>query len=610
MNRLIWHRGPDEGGAYTSGGCAIGMRRLSIIDLSTGRQPIPNEDESMWIVFNGEIYNYQELRTGLEAKGHRFRTHSDTETILHLYEEEGVQCLEKLRGMFALAIWDERRQELFLARDRFGKKPLYYAHLEGTGPSAGFYFGSELKCLREAGVPMEIDADALRLYFEFTYIPEPHSAVRAVRKLAPGGWLRYRRDGRMEQGRYWRFPEPVARAAPGLTLEQAKTDLRDLFDDAVKSRLIADVPLGAFLSGGIDSSLVVASMAMQTGRPVKSFSIGFAESTHNELPYARMVAERYKTDHHEIVVRPDSADLINKIVRHFDEPFGDSSAIPTWIVSEFAARHVKVALSGDGGDELFGGYTRLFSAQRLLWADRVPRPLRRLLSGVSDHLPYSAYGKNWLHMISRPSAFTRYMENNTAPYLFRQRLYRPEWVAPHDEDWYRRMLGDQLASPEAGLIEQALYYETAVNLTGDMLVKVDRMSMANSLEVRSPLLDHRLGEMAAGLPTEWKMGAGGQGKKILIDSMADRLPPELLTREKQGFGIPLAAWFRNELRPMLEELLLGRRFLERGFVDPETLRATITEHRTGRRDNSMWLWSLLMLELWMQWMEQTMAVEP
>ena len=607
MNRLIWHRGPDEGGIHVEQGCAIGMRRLSIIDLGTGRQPIPNEDQSMWIVFNGEIYNFHELRAYLKSRGHRFRTQSDTEAILHLYEEEGEAGVAKLRGMFAFAIWDRNKQEVFLARDRYGKKPLYYSVIPtGETAAAGLYFGSELKCLRAAGVPMELDEEALRLYFQFTYIPDPYSPVRAVRKLPPGSWLRFKRDGTVRQGRYWTFPEPAAEAPTGLTVEKAQERLRELFDDAVRARLIADVPLGAFLSGGIDSSCVVASMARQSADPVKTFSIGFEESTHNELPYARLVADRYKTDHHEILVKPDSVALINKIVHHFDEPFGDSSAIPTYIVSEFAVRHVKVALSGDGGDEIFGGYTRFFNAQKLLWADGIPQPVRHLISAVSQALPYSSYGKNWLRMISRPNALERYFENNTAPHLFRERLFQPRWMAPADEGWFRRVLDGCLLPPGAGVLEQALYYETTANLTGDMLVKVDRMSMANSLEVRSPLLDNKLGEFAASLPTAWKMGAGGQGKKILIDAMADRLPPELLRRDKKGFGIPLDSWFRTSLREMLNDHLLSKRFIDRGFVDPATLRSVLEEHQLGRRDNAMWLWSLLMLELWMRWMEEPM----
>jgi asparagine synthase (glutamine-hydrolysing) len=602
MTELITHRGPDQDGFFLEGGCGLGMRRLSIIDLSTGKQPIGSEDGNLQVVFNGEIYNHHELRSWLESRGHRFCTRSDTEVLVHLHEEEGVEGIGRLRGMFAYAIYDRREKMLLLVRDRFGKKPLYCS----IRPE-GLYFGSELKCLRAAGVPVEMDEEALRLYFQFLYVPDPLSPLAAVRKLPPGGWLLYRGDGTVRQGRYWRFPEPAAEPPTGLTEEQARCRLRELFDESVRIRLEADVPLGAFLSGGIDSSAVVASMALQTKEPVKTFSIGFEEASHNELPYARMVAQRYQTDHHEIVVRPDSIDLVSRMVRHFDEPFGDSSAIPTFIVSEFAARHVKVALSGDGGDELFAGYARFLAAGKQRRFDHWPLALRRLLSGIADRLPYAAYGKNWLRMISRPSPLERYFDNNTTPYYLRQRLLNPRWMAPADFAYIQRVFKTCLPAPAAGILEQALYWETTANLPGDMLVKVDRMSMANSLEVRCPLLDHVLAEFASSLPTAWKM-KGGQGKRILIDAMAGRLPPALLTRPKMGFGVPLDLWFRTSLREFLRDHLTSRRFRERGFTNPAFLETLLHEHQSGRRDNSLWLWSLLMLELWRLWMEEPVAV--
>lgn len=598
MNALITHRGPDQDGFFVEGGCAIGMRRLSIIDLRTGKQPIGNEDGNLQVVFNGEIYNHHELRSWLASRGHRFRTGSDTEVLVHLYEEEGTAGIARLRGMFAYAIYDRREKTLLLVRDRFGKKPLYYS----TRPD-GIYFGSELKCLRTAGVPVEMDEEALRLYFQFLYVPDPLSPLEAVRKLPPGGWLLYSGNGAVKQGRYWKFPEPVTEPAPGMTEMSARIRLRELFDESVRIRLEAEVPLGAFLSGGIDSSAVVASMALQTKEPVKTFSIGFEEASHNELPYARMVAEKYKTDHHEIVVRPDSINLVSRLVRHFDEPFGDSSAIPTFIVSEFAARHVKVALSGDGGDELFAGYTRFLSADAQRRFDKWPLSLRSFVSGIAEKLPYAVYGKNWLRMISRPSALERYFDNNTTPYYLRQRLLDPRWMAPADAAYLHRIFAASLAAPGTGIVEQALYWETTANLPGDMLVKVDRMSMANSLEVRCPLLDHVLGEFAASVPTAWKM-KNGRGKSILIDSMADRLPPALLTRPKMGFGVPLHHWFRTSLRDFLRDHLSSRRFRERGFTQPAFLETILQEHQSGRRDNSLWLWSLLMLELWLLWMEE------
>ena len=410
----IRHRGPDDEGYRIEGRMGMGMRRLSIIDLAMGRQPIANEDGTVWVVFNGEIYNYRDLRASLRCSGHRFRTQSDTEVLVHLYEEEGVAGIERLRGMFACAIWDSRQRSLMLVRDRFGKKPLYYAALPG-----GLYFGSELKCLRAAGVPLEHDREALQLYFLLGYIPDPWTPYLAIRKLAPGGWLRCNADGRIEEGRYWTLPAPAEQAPAGLSASDACGYVRKVFDQAVKMRLISDVPVGAFLSGGIDSTSVVASMALQSPQPVKTFSIGFEEPGFNELSLASALARKYGTEHHHMIVRPDSVELVSKLVRHFDEPFGDSSAIPTYLVSEFAARYVKVALTGDGGDELFAGYESFLDIERLRLLDHVPRVLRALISRIADRLPYSAYGKNYLRMISRPTALERYFESASPHYLLR-----------------------------------------------------------------------------------------------------------------------------------------------------------------------------------------------
>lgn len=588
----IRHRGPDDEGFHTNRGCGLGMRRLSIIDLNTGHQPISNEDDSVWVVFNGEIYNYKELRSDLIRRGHRFKTNSDTETLVHLYEEEDVAGLSKLRGMFAYAIWDARRQSLLLVRDRFGKKPLYYAALP-----QGLYFGSELKCLRQAGVPLEMDDEALRLYFQFSYIPDPWSAYRAIRKLPAGSWLRYQSDGRLEAGRYWEPPAPSEQPEPGMTEAEACDRLRRLFDESVRIRMIADVPLGAFLSGGLDSSSVVASMALQSQERVKTFSIGFEETEFNELPAAALVARRYRTDHHEILVRPNSVDLVEKLVRHFDEPFGDSSAIPTYIVSEFAVQRVKVALTGDGGDEMFAGYSSFWRIEQLRKFDRLPQAVRRLLAGIAERLPYSAYGKNYLRMISRPSPLERYFELNYAPYFLRRQLLAPEWMLPADAAFFRTTLGHYLPAHPADVLTEALYFEATANLTGDMLVKVDRMSMANSLEVRCPLLDHELAGFAARLPHSWKV-SGGRGKRILRKALGDRLPPELLRLPKKGFGVPLAHWFRTSLREFLWDHLTSPVFLGRGVVSPPFVRHLLEEHAAGRRNNYHWLWRLLMLELW------------
>jgi asparagine synthase (glutamine-hydrolysing) len=601
MCDLIRHRGPDDEGFHIDGGCALGMRRLSIIDLATGHQPISNEDGSVWIVFNGEIYNFQELRRRLLDQGHHFQTSSDTETVVHLYEQEGVDGLARLRGMFAFAIWDARRRRLLLARDRFGKKPLYYAHT-----ARGLWFGSELKCLRAAGIPEDLDLEALRLYFQFSYIPDPRTPFSAVHKLPPGTWLLALPDSTVQQGRYWRLPPPAEHfraGQPPPSEQDVCRSLRDLFDESVRIRMLADVPLGAFLSGGIDSSSVVSSMALQSADPVKTFSIGFREAAFNELEYAGMVAQQYHTDHHEILVEPDSVSLVPQLVRYFDEPFGDPSAIPTFLVSQFAVGHVKVALSGDGGDELFAGYESFADVERHRIFDRLPQTLRRVIAAVDDALPYSAYGKNYLRMISRPTALERYFESNYAPYYLRKQLLAPDWMLPADGAFLTRTFAESLLPESAGVLSQALYFEATAKLSGDFLVKVDRMSMANSLEVRCPLLDHQLAEFAAGIPNSWKLH-NGKGKQILLRALGDRLPAPLLNRPKMGFGVPLADWFRTSLREMLWDHLTGSRFLNRGIVSPSFLRYLLEEHQSKRRDNSFWLWQLLFLELWFRQVEQ------
>jgi asparagine synthase (glutamine-hydrolysing) len=595
MCGTIVHRGPDDEGIHMSGGCGIGMRRLSIIDLSTGHQPIANEDESLWIVFNGEIYDYRDLRQELIGRGHRFRTSSDTETILHTYEEWGTEGFARLRGMFAFAIWDARRNEVTVARDRFGKKPLYYAETED-----GLYLASELKALRRVPVPLEVDAEALRFYFHLGYIPEPYSVYKAVRTLEPGTWLRYGREGAVARGRYWQMPEFAGAAGePGLTEEEAARRVRELFDESVRIRMIADVPLGAFLSGGVDSSLVVASMAMQSANPVKTFSIGFEEAEFNELPYAAAVAERYGTEHHEIVVKPDCVGLVERLVRSFDEPFGDPSAIPTYIVSEFARRTVKVVLSGDGGDEFFGGYWILNELDKIRWADRIPQWMRGALGAVAAGLPHGAYGKNYLHTLSRVTPEDRYLELNYTPYHTRKWLLQPEWMPAAGAEHIEQSLPGRLGKAGGDIISRVMHFEATANLTGDMLVKVDRASMANSLEVRCPLLDHKLAELAASLPESWRR-RDGKGKWILLKALGERLDAITLNRPKMGFGVPLRDWFRGELKEYLWDHLTGRAFRERGIVRPEAMRSLLEEHESGRRDQSYWLWRLLMLEAWFE----------
>jgi asparagine synthase (glutamine-hydrolysing) len=595
MCARIRHRGPDDEGIHVERFCGLGMRRLSIIDLATGHQPISNEDGTVWIVFNGEVYNYQPLREWLEKRGHRFRTHSDTETLVHLHEEEGVEGLKRLRGMFAYAIWDRRAQKLTLARDRFGKKPLYYAQVRGA-----FYFASELKSILTATGPLEIDAEALRMYLQFGYIPDPWTPFREVRKLPAASWLQMEPGGRMREGRYWRMPEPVEHAPAGYTRERAIEEIRAVFDESVKLRMIADVPLGAFLSGGIDSSLVVASMARQSSSPIRTFSIGWEEPSYNELGYASAAARHYATDHREMMVRPDAIALVPKLVEFLDEPFADASAIPTYLVSQFAAGHVKVVLSGDGGDELFGGYHSFFMTERFRYADRVPRFCRKALAGVAKALPASAYGKNYLYAVSRPTSMERYLEYGCfSGYFGRSRVIARDWMTESGPLRLGEIFDGAVLAEGRDPLSQAMHFEATAKLTGDILTKVDRMSMANSLEVRCPLLDHELAEVAGKIPNAWKT-RDGKGKLILLEALGDRLPRQLLNRNKMGFGVPLHDWFRGPLREMLRDHLLSSGFLDRGIVNRAGLEAVMAEHDRARRNHSDYLWLLLVLELWLR----------
>jgi asparagine synthase (glutamine-hydrolysing) len=454
--------------------------------------------------------------------------------------------------------------------------------------------------LRAAGLPLDADAEALRLYFQLGYIPEPLSAFRQVKKLEPGTWLTYSRSRRMQAGRYWQLPVPAEEPEASLTETAAAEEIRKIFDESVRLRMVADVPLGAFLSGGIDSSSVVASMALQSPEPVKTFSIGFEDGEFNELPAARLVADKYRTDHKEIMVRPDAVDLVTRLSHFFDEPFGDSSAIPTFLISQIAASEVKVVLTGDGGDELFGGYESLLLVDRARRFDRLPAAVRELLSFTAGRLPYSFYGKNYLRMASRENPIERYFDLNYAPYYMRKALLMPHWNLPADNAYLWEKFSNSLGPNDADILTRVTYFEATTQLTGDMLVKVDRMSMANSLEVRCPLLDHRLADLAMRIPHAWKVGSSG-GKRILLKAIGDRLPPELLNLPKHGFDVPLARWFRGPLRGILWDTLTSRNFLDRGIVRERFLRQMLDEHDRCRRDNSHWLWMLFVLE---QWFEQ------
>jgi asparagine synthase (glutamine-hydrolysing) len=594
MCQEIRHRGPDDEGLHVDGPSAIGARRLSIIDLANWHQPLSNENGSLWIAFNGEIYNFPTLREELNARGHRFKTFTDTEVVLHLYEEHGIEGLAKLRGMFAIAIWDSVRRELLLCRDRFGKKPLYY-----TQTREGLFFGSELRCLRAANIPLEIDQESLKLYFQFTFIPDPWTPYLNVFKLPAGAWLRYDAKNGIQMGTYAQIPVPTREIQPERTQSETCERLRELFDESVRIRMLADVPLGAFLSGGFDSSSVVASMALQSSEPVRTFSIGFKESAFNELPFAAEVAKRYRTDHHEIVVEPDSVALASRLASHFGEPFGDSSAIPTYIVSEWAARYVKVALSGDGGDEIFGGYTRLADVKHLRKFDRIPQFVRKAVSRLADRLPYSALGKNYLRMMSRTTPMERYLERNYVSYYLRRECLNSNWMLPAESGFLMRKLDRYLLPAGTDDLTQAMHFESSANLVGDLLVKVDRMSMANSLEVRCPLLDQELAEFAATIPNEWKVTPQG-GKRILVRALADRLPVSVFERPKMGFGVPLDDWLRGPLRSLVQDTLFSSRSLSRGIVAAPFLEKLIDEHQSRRRENGPFIWSLLMLEMWFE----------
>jgi asparagine synthase (glutamine-hydrolysing) len=564
------------------------MRRLSIIDLDTGHQPIHNEDGSVWIVYNGEVYNFRELRADLLSRNHRFSTRTDTEVIVHLYEDHGEECVRYLRGMFALAIWDERKRKFFMARDRLGIKPLYYFLNDRQ-----IVFASEMKSiLAIPGIPRDIEMEGLLHYLQFGYIPDPYSIFRHIKKLPPGSFLSADHAGvRVE--RFWKLNFGRHPVGEGSALLEKS---RELLQESVRMRLISDVPLGAFLSGGVDSSTIVALMSMESNEPVKTFSIGFEEPQFNELSHARAVAEHFHTDHHEMIVRPGSIDLIDTIIRSFDEPFGDPSAIPTYFVSKMAAGHVKVVLSGDGGDELFGGYDSYAAILQESKYERLPDPVRKILGRVSDSLPYRMYGRNYLQhiMLSGDERFLNYVSH----------MSHRKHVSLLSKDLQTQMKdgGSVLhhhlkEAPESDLLSRMQYLDFNCYLPGDILVKVDRMSMAHSLEVRIPFLDHVLVDFMATLPPKWKL-CGGE-RKILLKRLASKLlPTKILTRAKQGFGVPLRHWFKEDLNSYLKEVLFDRRTVQRGYFNIAGVEALLKEHLRGRRDHSALLWHLLVLELW------------
>ncbi|MEO8435276.1 MAG: asparagine synthase (glutamine-hydrolyzing) [Pyrinomonadaceae bacterium] len=596
MCRALTHRGPDDQGTMVDGGVALGMRRLSIIDLAGGHQPISGCDKSAAIVFNGEIYNYRELRRELEGRGHTFKTNSDTEAIVHAYEERGERCVETLRGMFAFALWDGRTRKLFIARDRAGKKPLYYT----ITPSGTLIFGSELKSLREhPEFRGEVSVEALDAYLTFGYVPDPLTIFRDVHKLPPGHHLTFK-DGGVSVKQYWDFPYQQPQADPARSEEECLEELRALLDEAVRMRLVADVPLGAFLSGGIDSSTVVGLMSRHMTQPVQTFSIGFHEDSYNELKYARLAAQRFGTDHHEFIVTPDICEIVDELVWHFDEPFADSSAIPTYMVSKLARQFVKVVLSGDGGDEVFGGYTRYAVDRKRSGFARLPRSFRhRVMQPLGRRLPHGAWGRNYVHNVALDpldryiedvSIFTRLNKPSLYTDGFRLQLGGTEATARFREYAERSRADDPL--------DPLLYLDSKTYLPGDILTKVDRMSMAVSLEARVPLLDHKLIEfVCTRIPASMKM-KNLETKHIFKRAVSDLVPAEILNRPKQGFGVPIEQWINQQLRDRVRSTLTEPRTQQRGYIEPRYVKVLLDEHERERRDHSAELWSLFMLELW------------
>jgi asparagine synthase (glutamine-hydrolysing) len=593
MCQVIRHRGPDDEGVLVERGIGLGMRRLSIIDVAAGHQPIDNEDGSVSIVFNGEIYNFQELRRDLEAAGHRFSTNTDTEVIVHAYEQWGEAAFPKLRGMFGLAIWDRPRRRLVIVRDRVGIKPLHYATAGGR-----LYFGSEIKSILCApDLPRDLNADALDHYLSFLYAPRDASFFERIKKLPPGHMLTWQ-DGAITVERYWR---PATTETFRGSEAEAVEQLEQVLSDSVRAHLISDVPLGAFLSGGIDSSLVVGLMSRVSGTRVKTFSIGFGEPQYDELAYARQVAERYATDHHEDVVTPDGISILDTLVSHFDEPFGDSSAIPTWYVSQLAARHVTVTLSGDGGDELFGGYDRYLQDPRVAAIDRyTPPAIRRVAGLVASGLPQGARGKRFLRHVAS-STRGRYVDAvgffnaDDKASLYTNGL-RDSLSAVDPEHRVLALFDRYAALPWAS---QMMRFDIETYLPEDILTKVDRTSMAHSIESRVPLLDNDVIDFALTLPASMKI-RNGRRKHVLKEVAARYLPAGLIDRRKQGFGVPLDVWFRGSLRELFADTLLSARSLQRGYFEPSYLRQLLQEHVSGRRDHALRLWQLVVLERWHQ----------
>ncbi len=601
MSRVLSHRGPDDEGVFVKGPIGLGHRRLSIIDLAGGKQPMQDESGLFTVVFNGEIYNYRELRELLVSKGYRFRTQSDTEVILNLYRDRGPDCLEDLRGMFAFALWDSKNQKLFLARDRIGKKPLFYTVREGA-----LFFGSEIKSLLEAPqVPRSTRLESIDDYLTYGYTPSPFTMFEGILKLPPAHWMMCDRQG-VSVHSYWALSyEPKEK----LSKEAWKEKIGSILSEAVKLRLRSDVPLGVLLSGGLDSSTVVALMSQLQVRSIRTFSIGFEESDYSELRFAREVARRFGTDHHELIVRPDAAAVLPKLIWHYNEPFGDSSCIPTYYVSQLTRSHVKVALNGDGGDEAFAGYDRYRGAklaQSLRW---IPKPVlqgaKHLFRQMADRV-VKGDPKRW----RRPLHFLEALTDSSDSGL---RYLR--WVSIFTESEKGELYTDRLRADLAGhsaekfllerlhrskassMVDRLLDTDSQSYLPEDLLVKMDIASMAHGLEVRSPFLDHKFLEAVARMPADLKLHRF-QTKYLLREMVKGLLPPSILTRRKMGFAVPIDHWFRGELREFLRDVLLDPSTIQRGYFKRGAVENLLSEHQERKRDRRFHLWALLNLELW------------
>jgi len=605
-NDLLSHRGPDDAGQYADDRAGIAMRRLSIIDLDTGHQPISNRDETLHIVFNGEVYNFQELRPELEGDGYPFKTRTDTEVILALYEKYGADCVKKLRGMFAFAIWDKRRERLFLARDRIGKKPLVYVRRPGF-----LAFASELRSLFEwPGIPREVDAGAVDMFLSLQYIPSPRTIYKGIHKLPPGHFMLFEK-GQARVERYWDLPlgEPPATSEP----REAEALIREKLKEAVRLRMISDVPLGAFLSGGIDSSIIVALMSELSEKPVKTFSIGFDHDEYSELPFAKEVARAYGCDHTEFIVTAEMAEVLPKIAWHYGEPYADASALPSYYVSRETRKAVTVALNGDGGDENFAGYIRYFAMRAARYFDLVPQPLRKLTRWGAEFLPEKDAPISLLWKAKRflrSAVFTDEPRRHLKMICFfseedKKGLYSPAMLSAMG-------VGEDLlpSAPEkffeevyalgAGedFVNRMLFMDFRTYLPDDLMVKMDIASMANSLETRSPFLDHEFVETVFRMPGDWKLKGLRGHKWILKRAFEDKLPDMIRRRGKMGFGIPLGPWFRGRLKSYWEEQVLSPDAVSGCYFNREAVETLWHQHQTAKRDHGYRLWALLMLELW------------